>query len=263
MKLPWMSRRDRRRWQAAANLDQLGGLMALWLEGHIDSWPGYQPGYGPDEETHELIPALAAVNRAGYVTTQSQPGAREVGADGAFWLQRAAVEGFISDQDLLRRLADAAETAGLEVVLHRLPGASGQGAIPVTTRDGEIYTAFGGTLSTRDLRLIWRGYGRQALDALHAAAQVTLVDRHWGPSTRLWDVLTLVAAGGPHRPGPDPDVRWDADGPDERALTECLNCGAPYSGARPYCSERCEIADNPDEYDDAPPADQTRPQEGA
>jgi hypothetical protein len=31
-------------------------------------------------------------------------------------------------------------------------------------------------------------------------------------------------------------------------MTECLNCGAP--SVRSYCSDACEIADNPDDYPD-------------
>ncbi len=62
------------RWRAARTLAGLGELTAEWLEGTIASIPTVVPGYGPDEETAALIPVLAACNRAGYVTTVSQPG---------------------------------------------------------------------------------------------------------------------------------------------------------------------------------------------
>ncbi|WP_157881130.1 DUF6919 domain-containing protein [Streptomyces griseoruber] len=74
MQLPWMSWSDRRRWRSAHTVADLGELMALWLEGELRSWPGYMPGCGPDEETTHLIPSLAALNRAGFLTIASQPG---------------------------------------------------------------------------------------------------------------------------------------------------------------------------------------------
>jgi hypothetical protein len=214
--LPWMSRTDRRRWRAAGTLAELGELVALWLEGEIASRPGYQPRYGPDEETRELIPVLAAACRAGVVTTGSQPGAREIGADGAFWLQRAAVDAVIGDPQLLRRLVDAAEEAGLDIVINDLLNTPGEGAIPVTTRDGEIVTAFGGALSGRDLHMIWSGCSGTALDEVFTAAQVTLVDPTFGPSNRLWATLASVAAGEPL-----PQDLAEAD--DDQA--QCTVCG--------------------------------------
>lgn len=30
-------------------------------------------------------------------------------------------------------------------------------------------------------------------------------------------------------------------------MTECTLCGAPYLGSSPYCSDACEVADNPDD----------------
>ncbi|ASR39866.1 hypothetical protein BAY61_31770 (plasmid) [Prauserella marina] len=68
-----MSRADAERWYAARSLTDLGQLTAAWLEGELESQPGYVPGNGPDEETNELVPILAAVNRAGYLTMCSQP----------------------------------------------------------------------------------------------------------------------------------------------------------------------------------------------
>ncbi len=68
-----MSAADRRAWEAARTLDDLGELTARWLEGTIASQPGYEPGCGPDPETAALIPVVARCNRAGYVTCGSQP----------------------------------------------------------------------------------------------------------------------------------------------------------------------------------------------
>lgn len=113
--LPWMSRSDRRSWRSARTISDLGELMALWLEGKIASRPGYQPRYGPDDETAHLVPTLAALCRAGYVTTCSQPGFAGTGADGLWWEQRAAAELVVTDPALVHRLVDAAYAAGLSV----------------------------------------------------------------------------------------------------------------------------------------------------
>ncbi|MEU3189495.1 hypothetical protein ABZ686_02370 [Streptomyces sp. NPDC006992] len=190
---PWMSRADRRRWRSATTLAELGDLMAQWLEGRIASQPGYQPNCGPDEETEPFVGLLAAANRLGWVTTCSQPGVAETGWDGAWWEQRAAVEGFVpADGHLLRRLAAAAEAAGLLAVIHDRLDTPGTGAVPVTTRNGEIVTGFGGALSSRDLHSIWHRFPGAAAAAA-AAVQFTLIDPDWGPSHRLWGVLELAA----------------------------------------------------------------------
>lgn len=89
----------------ARTLADLGELTARWLEGKIKSLPTVIPGYGPDEETTKLIPVLAAVNRAGYVTDFSQPGEAE-----RRWTQRAAVSGFASAATFTALCAAAANS---------------------------------------------------------------------------------------------------------------------------------------------------------
>jgi hypothetical protein len=211
MKLRWprMSRADRRRWQSARTLTDLGGLMAQWLGGEIASWPGYAPNHGPDEETAEagLVPVLAACNRAGYVTIASQPGwGPGPGYDGLTWCQRAAVEGFITDHRLLQRLADAAEEAGMQLLLAgRLD--TGRQGITVTTRDHRPYTGFGGHLDGPNLRNIWRGISPAALEEIYRATQVTIVDPQWGRNDVLWPLLKSLSepAGGCPACGLGPD----------------------------------------------------------
>lgn len=169
--------------------------MALWLEGHVASWPGYQPNWGPDEETHELIPTLAAANRAGYVTIASQPGFDPVkGFDGLIWQQKAAVEGFVRNYDLLRALVDAAEKAGLEYeVADTLD--TGERGIVVTLRGGEPHTGFGGYIDDANLRhTVWPGIGSGALDDVFRAVRVTLAAPEYGVAAgaRVWEVLDSV-----------------------------------------------------------------------
>ena len=170
-----MSRADRRAWADARTVADLGQLMARWLEGDLKSWPGNAPGYGPDDETRPLLPSLVAANRAGYVTTNSQPGLDGAGFDGARWRQRAAVDGFVTDPDMLRKLQRAAQKHGLRV------STSGQWTV-VTERASEPVTAFGQRVDDRVLRSVWPGIHRSAYRAVADAQQVTVLHPVWGPS---------------------------------------------------------------------------------
>lgn len=284
IRLPWMSRADRKRWQAAHTLRDLGQLTAAWLEGTIQSWPGYQPRYGPDDETLPYVQVLATANRGGYLTTASQPGLFSTDTHGTEWAQRAAVEGVISDPVLLRRLIDAAARAGLEVIVNDVQDADqgGPGTV-VTLMDGEGHTAFGRALGILDLEVMWRGFP-EALESTARALQVTLADPDFGPSTGLWNVLTEATTRSvPDPPAPAPTVLcncgctsigWNVCGDGCLGVTnseegrcdacidpsviidwskeledahECTLCGAPFHGTRPYCSDTCESADNPDD----------------
>lgn len=197
-----MSPADRRRWGAARSLADLGGLTALWLEGKIASQPGYQPYCGPDEETRELVSALAAACRAGYVTTSSQPGCIEYDKHGSLWRQQAAVEGFVDNADLLQRLLELAARGGYTAVVHSLKRAGDfPDGIVVTTRDGKPVTSFGCHLTGRLLRTLYpASIHSEAFAAVRRAWQVTLIDPSFGDSrlfAGLHEVVTPAPAG-PH-----------------------------------------------------------------
>ncbi|MFJ4974189.1 DUF6919 domain-containing protein [Streptomyces coeruleorubidus] len=181
------ARADRRRWAAAQTLPELAQLMALWLEGELSMWPGY--GDGADEETTLMIPTLAAVNRAGFLTDQSQPGYDGPGFDGLVWQQRAAVSGLVGDEQLLTRIRRAGEAAGLLVLISH-PRLLSQGrGVTCTIRGGQPYTTFGEYMPPRILRQVWRGISRQASVAIADAWQVCLIDPEIGRNDRLWPLL--------------------------------------------------------------------------
>lgn len=189
---------NRKRWASARTLADLGQLTALWLEGVIASQPGYAPGCGPDPETADLVPVLAACNRAGFVTDASQPGYDGPGYDGRHWQQRASVEGFAS-RELAERLRRAAQDARLFARVQpasRWRVHSGH-AITVTRCDGQPCTRFGAQLPRRDIRDSHVGYGGclelGAVRALCAASRVTIVDLAWGSDDLLWPVLAKFA----------------------------------------------------------------------
>ncbi len=190
-------------WQSARTLADLGELTARWIEGDLASQPGY---CGPsDIEDPALVPFLAALNRAGFVTTGSQIGESGPGYDGAYWQQRAAVEGFASERTALA-LIRAAAACGLISVSY--PPASMSRwryrydrSVTVTMREDRKITGFGVQLPRRHIRDSWLGYGichRAAVDALCSAWQVTVIDPEWGRDDLLWHVLDLAVrpAGG-------------------------------------------------------------------
>ncbi|MFE9064913.1 DUF6919 domain-containing protein [Streptomyces violaceusniger] len=177
-------------WKQAASVADLGNLMADWLEGRLGGWTPNYLDDRPDEETNHLIPVLAAACRAGFVTTNSQPGcAPERGYDGRMWRQRAFVEGWIADGALLARIRAEAKQAGMTVVAHG-PSSRGGGCIPLTDADGEIQMAAGDYPGHRRLmNSEWRGIGRHATNQLRHATYLTLIDPVWGRDDRLWRAL--------------------------------------------------------------------------
>lgn len=201
--LPWMSRPDRRRWRSARTVADLGELMALWLEGRIGSRPGYQPRFGPDEETAHLVPTLAALCRAGYVTTGSQPGLAGTGVDGLWWEQRAAVELVVTAPAAFHRLVDAVSAAGMTVRINDYRrGGVQDGAVVVTTCDGEPMTGFGGRMSRADMAVQWRGIDYRLYDQVAHGTYVSVIAPEYGPAgERLWVVLDHLT--GLRRPAPD------------------------------------------------------------
>ncbi|MFG2162738.1 DUF6919 domain-containing protein [Streptomyces olivaceus] len=188
-----MTRATSRAWAAARTTADLGALTAQWLEGKLDALPGGSHRGGPDPETAPLVDVLAAVNRAGWVTIQSQPGCDGPAFDGRRWRQRAAVM-LLVDPVGRDRLTAAARTVGLLVAEHRAERPGLVREIPVTTWDGGVHTAFGVHFRRRHLRQWFSGCHREALRAVGEAHQVTLADPRWNEDGLLWPLLAAQAA---------------------------------------------------------------------
>ena len=196
-----MSTRDP--WASARTLAELGELTARWLEGAIPSVPGYTGE--PDPETAELTPVLARLNRAGFVTTCSQPAFDGTGYDGAHWQQCAAVEGFTDSPDLVMRIRQGERAYGLAVIAHdpaTLPRWRFRWGreTAATWRAGEEYTWFGVQIPRRYIRGSLFGGGiccRKGLDAFCSAWQVTVIDPERGRPDVLWRTLEWAIATKP------------------------------------------------------------------
>jgi hypothetical protein len=189
-----VNRADRKLWAQARTLADLGELTAQWLEGRIESQPGYAPGR-PDDETRELIPVLAAASRAGFLTECSQPG---YPLDCGGWEQRAAVQGY-ADPATWARIWKATEGLPLMRSAERATRfrVNYRGALPVTRDRRGAYTHFGAVVPRRHLSDSWMGYGECHPDGVTAvceAWQITLIDHEWGrENSPLWAALAEFA----------------------------------------------------------------------
>jgi hypothetical protein len=136
------------------------------------------------------VPVLAAANRAGFVTSFSQPGEDDNG-----WVQRAAVYGFASPATFLAVAAPAADS-GLTIIAARADGAIPGTRIVVTTDNGRENTWAGDPWSRQEIQ---DGYGDccspDAVEALCRAWQVTLIDPKWARNDHLWAVLQALGRG--------------------------------------------------------------------
>ena len=105
LRIDGMSRADAARWASCRDMADLGEMVIAWLGGEVAQTPGH---CGPPcAETIPLIPVLTAVNRAGFVTDNSQ---RADGRDGRTW--KTWVIGF-ADDAAVAALRAAADGAGL------------------------------------------------------------------------------------------------------------------------------------------------------
>jgi Domain of unknown function (DUF6919) len=198
-------------WSEASTIKELGELTARWLTG---TPPARHPSLGSEtkRKTLPLAPVLAALNRAGYLTVDAQPGAAygergQYGYRNVWWQQRAAVQGFASGATLSRLSHVIDQHPDLLLLVNKPRGRwrrrAGKPPVPVTTRVGPafvrsvacpgrretIHTRYGDALRRTDIGWLYRGCRREAINAVCQVWQVTLVDLCWGRDDLLWPVL--------------------------------------------------------------------------
>lgn len=172
-------------WYDARSLDDLGEFTARWLEGRIARQPGYG---GPVDTDEELAPgmtaALAAVNRAGYVTTNSQAGS-------ARYDMTADVHGFTHPGVTWpHRLADRFDVT---VWIEPPPTLTDDEADAVALAWQTNHGGYPG-MDAEEIDVWFRDCHPDALTAAHTAWQVTV----WDPRpdcNDLWPALAEAVTG--------------------------------------------------------------------
>lgn len=186
---PW-----RRAWAATRTIADHGELVARWLDGDYRFTPGH---VGPaDSETAPLVPDLVRLNRAGVVTTGSQPGATGTDQDGDGWVQRAYVTAY-GDNETIDRLARAAAAAGLWVLCEPYDAPATVATmpappVPVAFDDG--HAPLMGLYPGRNTvwgapSIAWHPESRAAWET---ATQLVVIDPEPGRERLLWDTLTAA-----------------------------------------------------------------------
>ena len=181
---------DRQVWRQAATIAAAGELTARWLEGESQYQPGtFTPGI--DAETETIAGRLAALNRNGLFTKESQPGLREGST-----VQRAYVTGFCTPE-AAGILLDLSSRSELVTVGHA-PGEMSRASIPVTLQDAEIVTVLGTSESPIEADQLndWSTEANESLAlVLSESWYVEVFDPVWGRNGVLFDaVLEALAA---------------------------------------------------------------------
>jgi hypothetical protein len=177
---------DRGAWRQATTLAGAGELTARWLEGQSEFQPAtFTARY--DAETAPIAVELAALNRNGLFTKESQPGLQSARVS-----QRQYVTAFCSPEIAAELLALSTRTE-LVTVAHA-PGESSNAAIPVTLDGGEVVTVLGSSENpvTEDQIQDWAGETNDNLALLLADSwYVEILDPAWGRD----DVLLPAVLG--------------------------------------------------------------------
>jgi Domain of unknown function (DUF6919) len=176
-------------WRDARTLADLGELTARWVEGKIPGHPcnGNAP---TDPETHEIAAYLARCNRAGLVTTFSQPGR---GHDAQGCAQRAALEA-LTTEAVARRIGALTLYTSLVVFLWP-PGVSGGCQVPITVDEFHPFAWLGASSDDDDSEWLASGISASAERALCRAWRVQVIDPVWGRKRYLWREVLSVLSG--------------------------------------------------------------------
>lgn len=177
---------DRGAWHQAITLAAAGELTARWLERDSEFQPAtFTASF--DDETAPIAVGLAALNRNGLFTKESQPGLQSGGL-----AQRQYVTGFCNAEAAAELLA-LSTRSDLVTVAHA-PGETSNAAIPVTLEGGEVVTVLGSSENpvTEDQIQDWANETNDTLALLLADSwYVEILDPVWGRD----DVLLPAVLG--------------------------------------------------------------------
>ncbi len=180
------AQRDMKRWKAAKSFDDLCQLMAMFVLGELK----YSPGHYAEvvtEETQRIASYLARINRAGFLTTDSQPGLPVKNKSG----QRAYLCGYIEPSvaaELSARLIPTDlyfnEFQPFEPLWRS--GEVGEHRIIVTMSNGTPLTSVPNCNSSSELQTFWENVGQKACDDLEQMNYAIVIDFQWGRTDELF-----------------------------------------------------------------------------
>ncbi|ALV43212.1 hypothetical protein AU252_20300 [Pseudarthrobacter sulfonivorans] len=177
---------DQLAWQMCTDLETACELTAEWLEGKRHYQPGYMAAQ-PASETGPISLQLAAINRLGLLTSDSQPGEALTEGSG----QRAYVTGYCSENTAA--LVSAVLTVTDIVALWGPPGAPGSMQVCVSLDGYEEFSHLGRRGSREDTFEEYRYEANETLAAIIADAwELHIFDPVWGRSDYLLPRLKLA-----------------------------------------------------------------------
>jgi hypothetical protein len=175
-------------WRQAGSVSRLRELTARFLEGTLRAHPGYLDG-AVARETEHLTDVLAALNRSGLLTHNSQPGGTVDGFD-----QRAWVSGYATEAVVDALLAGSLHT---DLMVLALPPGGTHGARVCVTRSGAEECTWAGAF---DDPLSVYGTGSRPLAAQLARLWcVDVIDPRWGRDGALWTTVSAALTRRPAR----------------------------------------------------------------
>jgi hypothetical protein len=183
-------------WQQASTFEDLCQLTASFVEGTLSFHP-CDGGESVEPETADLVPVLAAFNRAGFMTECSQP-AFDLDAEGNG--QRAFVSGFALEP--IAKII-AALSLYTELLVFVVPAGIEHGySVPVTLAEYHPYTWCGSSVGYEGIECFETVCTSTAMLSLAQAWQVAVIDLKWGRNDYLWENVThaLMSEFNPDKP---------------------------------------------------------------
>lgn len=189
----------RRAWRDAATISEIFELSARFIESRSPYFPGYG-GDTVDYEAKDLVPYIAAFNRAGFLATVSQPG-----VDDPDWKQRAFVDGFALEP-VAKRIARVSLYTELHIVVS--PPDYPVGSHTPATLRGFMPHGWSRFTTFDELEFLEEACGEAAHQELKSAWGVSIVDLKWGRNDFFWPYIAQAIC---YSEKPHPDLELGID----------------------------------------------------
>lgn len=170
-------------WGRAETFRDLCELGARFLEGDLDSFPGWGAADVDEETDDDFADLLADCCRAGFLTVASQPGAADApGHDGQVERRRAFVTGFAD----AGRVEALGALPGLTLTVDHCP------ELVLGLRGEEPFLVLGPDPRASELELFEDHLSAAGMASLARQSWVVLHDPEWGRTDRLVPALAAT-----------------------------------------------------------------------